>query len=235
MDNFTLDLVTLIRSASGLAKGVLALLFVLSVLTWGVIFEKLWAFSKARKVRRFLSRLNWSAFDPNELLAQLERYPRTPVCNVYRKIFQDYYSVRRHHGDEDALTRMLQKQGGIQLSKLESRLGILATVGSASPFIGLFGTVWGVMRSFLNIGTWGSTSLAVVAPGIAEALIATAAGLAAAIPAVAAYNYFLGSLKDEARALEDFSTDLLLAERARIKSLQVRRQQPTAAPEGGIR
>ncbi|HDH58268.1 MAG TPA: hypothetical protein ENF16_06630, partial [Bacteroidetes bacterium] len=73
----------------------------------------------------------------------------------------------------------------------------------------------GVMRSFLNIGTWGSTSIAVVAPGIAEALIATAAGLAAAIPAVVAYNYFLGKLKDESRALEEFSTDLILAERAR--------------------
>ncbi len=235
MDNFTLDLVTLVRSASGLAKGVLALLFILSVLTWGVIFEKWWVFRRSRRARRTAVKFNWSGFDPRELLAELGRYPNTPIAEVYKRIFQDYYSVRRHHGDEDALTKMLQKQGGIQLSKLESRLGILATVGSASPFIGLFGTVWGVMRSFLNIGTWGSTSLAVVAPGIAEALIATAAGLAAAIPAVAAYNYFLGALKEEARALEDFATDLLLAERARIKGLRARRQQSPVAPEGGIR
>ena len=109
----------------------------------------------------------------------------------------------------------------------------MASVGSASPFIGLFGTVWGVMRSFMNIGTWGSTSLAVVAPGIAEALIATAAGLAAAIPAVVAYNYFLGKLKDESRALEEFSTDLILAERARLtaKNPELRR---TEALTGGM-
>jgi biopolymer transport protein TolQ len=133
------------------------------------------------------------------------------------------------------LTRLLQKQGGIQLARLESRLGILATVGAASPFIGLFGTVWGVMRSFMNIGTWGSTSLAVVAPGIAEALIATAAGLAAAIPAVVAYNHFLGSLKDESRALEEFSTDLILAERARVKGQPEGLQNRPAVSREGVR
>jgi biopolymer transport protein TolQ len=215
MDNFTLDLVNLVRSSSGLAKGVLVLLLALSVITWGIIIEKLWVFSRGRRARRYLSKVNWGRFHPEDLRKILDRHPHAALARVYHQIFLDYFSVRRTASDEDALTRLLQKQGAAQLARLESRLGILASIGSASPFIGLFGTVWGVMRSFLNIGTWGSTSLAVVAPGIAEALIATAAGLAAAIPAVIAYNYFLGNLKDESRSIEEFSTDLLLAERTR--------------------
>lgn len=215
MENFTLDLVNLVRASSGLAKGVLVLLLVLSMITWGIIIEKLWAFHRGRRARRYLSKVNWGRFHPEDLRKLLDRHPNSPVARVYHQVYLDYFSAHRLEGDEDALTRLLQKQGSAQLARLESRLGILASVGSASPFIGLFGTVWGVMRSFLNIGTWGSTSLAVVAPGIAEALIATAAGLAAAIPAVIAYNYFLGNLKDESRALEDFATDLILAERAR--------------------
>ncbi len=231
MENFTLDLVSLLRSSSGLAKLVLALLFVLSIWTWGIIIEKAWVFSKERKARRIFAKINWGDFNPESLRDKLNRYPWSSVSRIYHRVFLDYFSVRRHHGDEDALTRILQKQGSIQLARLESRLGILASVGSASPFIGLFGTVWGVMRSFINIGNWGSTSLAVVAPGIAEALIATAAGLAAAIPAVIAYNYFLGSLKDEARAIEDFSTDLLLAVRVMRKHEAQRASSQTAARE----
>lgn len=215
MDNFTLDLITLVRSASGLAKIVLVILLALSVLTWGIIIEKAWIFWRGKKARQNFARINWGKFEPEGLRKLLSAFPQSAVTRVYNKIFLEYFSAHRLEGDEDALTRLLQKEGSAQLARLESRLGILASVGSASPFIGLFGTVWGVMRSFLNIGTWGSTSIAVVAPGIAEALIATAAGLAAAIPAVVAYNYFLGKLKDESRALEEFSTDLILAERAR--------------------
>ncbi|MFH1735158.1 MAG: MotA/TolQ/ExbB proton channel family protein [bacterium] len=220
MDSFNLDLVTLVRSASLLAKLVLALLLILSIVTWGIIIEKAWLFGKGKKARAAFAKYNWLKFDPEQLRATLNKHRETPITRVFHRIFLDYYSVQRHIGDEDALTRMLHKQGSLQSSRLESRLGILASVGSASPFIGLFGTVWGVMRSFMNIGTWGSTSLAVVAPGIAEALIATAAGLVAAIPAVIAYNYFVGSLKHEARALEDFSADLILAERARNRQEQ---------------
>lgn len=220
MENFTTDLVTLIRTASGLAKIVLLLLLLLSITTWGIIIEKGWIFWRGRLARRSFTNISWGRFDPEDLRRFLSRFPQAPIARVYHKVFQNYFALYRHSGDEDALTRLLQKEGGAQLARLESRLGILASVGAASPFIGLFGTVWGVMRSFLNIGTWGSTSLAVVAPGIAEALIATAAGLAAAIPAVIFYNYFLGRLKDESRALEEFSTDLILAERARHISAQ---------------
>ncbi len=230
MENFTLDLVNLIRSASGIAKLVLALLLVLSILTWGIIIEKWWIFRKGKKARRIFEKINWGQFDPEALRVKLAQFPQAAIARMYDRLYQEYFKIRRHHGDEDALTRLLQKQGGIQLARLENRLGILASIGSASPFIGLFGTVWGVMRSFINIGTWGSTSLAVVAPGIAEALIATAAGLAAAIPAVVAYNYFLGSLKNESRALEEFSTDLFLAERA-LRRHQSQASTAEASPE----
>lgn len=216
MENFTLDFINLIRAASGLAKIVLVLLLVLSIITWGIIIEKAWLFSRARKARRIFEKINWTKFEPDDFKLRFDRFTYSPVARVYNRVYKEYFALRSRRGDEDALTKILQKQGNAQLARLEARLGILASVGSASPFIGLFGTVWGVMRSFLNIGTWGSTSLAVVAPGIAEALIATAAGLAAAIPAVIAYNYFLGKLKDESRALEEFSTDLILAERSRM-------------------
>jgi biopolymer transport protein TolQ len=215
MENFSLDLVTLIKSASGLAKLVLFLLFALSVVTWGIVLEKSLVFWRNRQARKSLGQYDWKRYDPEDLRRRLNQSPQASLTRVFIRVFADYFSTRNLTGDEDALTRILQKQGATEIARLETRLGFLASVGSACPFIGLFGTVWGVMRSFMNIGNWGSTSLAVVAPGIAEALIATAAGLAAAIPAVVAYNLFLGLLRTESRAIEDFSTDLILAERSR--------------------
>jgi len=215
MENFSADLVTLIRSASGLAKLVLVLLLGISIFSWGIILEKALAFYKSKKARRHILNLNIGKLEPNDLRRQLNRFNTSPIARVFQKVHSEYFSGGGLDGDEDALTRILQKQGAAEISRLEARLGFLASAGSVSPFIGLFGTVWGVMRSFMNIGTWGSTSLAVVAPGIAEALIATAAGLAAAIPAVVAYNYFVGLVREEARALEDFSTELILAHRSR--------------------
>jgi biopolymer transport protein TolQ len=110
--------------------------------------------------------------------------------------------------------RALHRACSTESSKLESLLGFLATTGSACPFIGLFGTVWGIMISFVRIGAMRSASLQVVAPGIAEALIATAVGLFAAVPAVIAYNYFLGRIKDVIADMEDFTFEFLsIAER----------------------
>jgi biopolymer transport protein TolQ len=194
-----------------------------------------WLFARGRKARKIFDKINWAKFEPDDFKLRFDRFAYSPIARVYNQVFKEYFAVSSRHGDEDALTKLLQKQGNAQLARLEARLGILASVGAASPFIGLFGTVWGVMRSFLNIGTWGSTSLAVVAPGIAEALIATAAGLAAAIPAVVAYNYFLGNLKDESRALEEFSTDLILAERSRIAAKGSDQQHPETVTRGMIR
>ena len=109
----------------------------------------------------------------------------------------------------DNLERSMNKACNTEMTKLESALGFLATTGSASPFIGLFGTVWGIMDTFKGIGARGSATLAVVAPGISEALIATAAGLAAAIPAVIFYNYFLNQSKNMVQEMENFSAEFL--------------------------
>jgi biopolymer transport protein TolQ len=228
MDNFSLDVASLVRSASGLAQLVLIILLGLSVLSWGIILEKFWTFYRAKRARRQILEINLDKIEPEDLRRRLDHFPQSPITRVYHKIYLDYHSSRHVNGDEDALTRLLQRQGAAENARLEARLGILASVGSVSPFIGLFGTVWGVMRAFMNIGTWGSTSLAVVAPGIAEALIATAAGLAAAIPAVLAYNSFVGLLRDESRAMEQFASDLILAERARQK----RRSPVTGGVQG---
>ena len=105
--------------------------------------------------------------------------------------------------------RALRKASDIQIASLESRLGFLATTGSTGPFIGLFGTVWGIMNAFQKIGNTGQASLAVVAPGISEALIATAIGLATAIPAVVAYNHFVSQVKREELEISNFSSDLM--------------------------
>jgi biopolymer transport protein TolQ len=109
----------------------------------------------------------------------------------------------------DAVDRALLRASAVELSKLERRLSFLATTASITPFIGLFGTVWGIMNSFQRIGVAGSSSLGVVAPGIADALIATAAGLFAAIPAVYFYNSLTGGVKDFATAMDDFSLEFL--------------------------
>jgi len=109
----------------------------------------------------------------------------------------------------DAVHRAMRRAAALEIARLERYLPFLATTASATPFIGLFGTVWGIMASFHGIGQQGSANLAVVAPGISEALIATAAGLAAAIPAVIAYNYFVNRVKHWATEMEGFTMDLL--------------------------
>jgi biopolymer transport protein TolQ len=109
----------------------------------------------------------------------------------------------------EAVHRAMRRTASVEIAKLERYLTFLATTASATPFIGLFGTVWGVMAAFHGIGTQGSASLAVVAPGISEALIATAAGLAAAIPAVIGYNFFVSRVKDWATEMDGFTLDLL--------------------------
>jgi biopolymer transport protein TolQ len=109
----------------------------------------------------------------------------------------------------DNIERALNRARDSESTKLESALGFLATTGSASPFIGLFGTVWGIMDTFKGIGARGSATLAIVAPGISEALIATAAGLAAAIPAVIFYNYYINRVKTMTQEMDNFSSELL--------------------------
>ena len=204
----------LVLQAGPFAKAVLIVLLVMSVICWGVIWNRSRLYGRVEHADRgFLAafrRLPGSADfrlvceqHPHSLLARvamvgqrgLEQHPIQAVGSPALR-----YEI---------VQRAMDRSASEETARLERNVGFLATTSSVSPFIGLMGTVWGVMTSFLNIGTQGSASLIVVAPGIAEALIATIAGLAAAIPAVVGYNHLLGRLRDFSNATSRFATEFL--------------------------
>ena len=136
----------------------------------------------------------------------------SPVAAVFSSGYHEFMKAKDSRASDDVLEnieRALRRSSTNELTLLEKRVPFLATTGSSAPFIGLFGTVWGIMNSFLNIGAKGATNLAVVAPGISEALIATAVGLFAAIPAVIGYNYCASKIRLLHREMENFSSDFL--------------------------
>jgi biopolymer transport protein TolQ len=190
----SLSIINLFMNADPVVKGVLLLLVAASVWSWAVIIDRLWSLGAASRMARSHEVRTASARSAQELLA-----PEAPAAagdtarlvlsaglaeSTTRPQLQPETAAERRARIERAMRLALNAE----LRRLERRLPFLATLGSAAPFIGLFGTVWGIMRSFAGIAAANSTSLAVVAPGIAEALFATAMGLAAAIPAVVAYN-----------------------------------------------
>lgn len=194
---------SLVFKAGPVVKFVLLILLFFSVFSWAIIFYKFRLFSKAEKeshefYQAFIKGKQWDS-----LYQSTKRFTVSPLANLFRAA----YSIDDAGMDE--IKTILRKVETIEAARLEKYLTFLATTGSATPFIGLFGTVWGIMNSFMGIGRIGAASLAVVAPGIAEALIATAAGLAAAIPAVIAYNYFLTRTRRSTDMIEDFSRELI--------------------------
>jgi biopolymer transport protein TolQ len=194
---------TLILKAGLVVKFVLVLLLFFSVVSWAIIFYKHRLLSKVERETEsfhnaYLKNRHWDA-----IYQSTKRLTVTPLANLFRAA----YSIEDAGRDEIKST--LKRVEATEAARLERYLTFLATTGSTTPFIGLFGTVWGIMNSFMGIGRIGAASLAVVAPGIAEALIATAAGLAAAIPAVVAYNYYLSRTRRSIIAMEDFSQELV--------------------------
>jgi len=189
----TLSIVKLFMNADPVVKGVLLLLLVASVWSWAVIIDKLWRLGAAsRSVREHEARAA-AARSPHELSATDGSAAGDPAGLVISAGLAESVVEPRPQPEtagerRERIERAMRLALNAELRRLELRLPFLATLGSAAPFIGLFGTVWGIMRSFEGIAAANSTSLAVVAPGIAEALFATAMGLAAAIPAVVAYN-----------------------------------------------
>ena len=188
----SLSVVALVLHADIVVKGVLLLLLVASVWSWAVIIDKLWRLAAASRSARSHEARAAGARSPQELLpAEVEA--RDPAGLVLSAGLAEGSAVIHTEAEtagerRDRIERAMRLALNAELRRLETRLPFLATLGSAAPFIGLFGTVWGIMRSFEGIAAANNTSLAVVAPGIAEALFATAMGLAAAIPAVVAYN-----------------------------------------------
>ncbi len=209
-----LDVFSLVMQAGPMAKFVLAVLALFSVVSWGITAERLVSFRRAeRESKRFLDR-----FHQGGGLATIQdetaALRHSPLADIYRAVFREVSlnpppDGTWHGGELESLVRVVRRSCSARLAYLERSLGFLATTASATPFIGLFGTVWGIMRAFHGIGVAGTASLAAYAPGIAEALVATAAGLAAAIPAVIAYNHFLGRLRAIDARMDEFTADLI--------------------------
>jgi biopolymer transport protein TolQ len=190
----TLNIVKLFMNADPVVKGVLLLLLAASVWSWAVIIDKLWRLKGASRAAREHEARAAAAREPQDLAAtEVRREGADPAGLVLLAGLSESAAEPRPQPEtvgerRERIERAMRLTLNAELRRLEARLPFLATLGSAAPFVGLFGTVWGIMRSFEGIAAANNTSLAVVAPGIAEALFATAMGLAAAIPAVVAYN-----------------------------------------------
>ena len=226
------EIIQMILYAGPMVRFVLLLLLFFSVMSWAIIFAKHFSIRKARKESaRFLD-LFWNSRDLSEAFTSSKRFRRSPLAKVFRVAYVELKKVNSSQssstGDQASLSqkmvgvdnvkRALRRAVNMELTGLGKALPFLATTGNTTPFIGLFGTVWGIMNAFSGIGLKGSANLAVVAPGISEALIATAAGLAAAIPAVVAYNYFTNKVRVLESEMHNFSADFLnLIERDLIR------------------
>ncbi|MDX8390327.1 MAG: protein TolQ [Mariprofundaceae bacterium] len=211
----------LIVHAGPVVKAVLILLLILSVASWAIMINKWRLFRKARQEAEEFAATFWGGSDMDAVLAGIpQRYPDSPLPNIFQSGYREFMRHRQDHsetmvgkiiagGGLDGIRRALDAALSREMERLSRHLAFLATVGSTSPFIGLFGTVWGITHAFQNIALTKNTSLAAVAPGIAEALVATAFGLIAAIPAVIAYNKFSADLNRMAANMEQFSSEFL--------------------------
>jgi biopolymer transport protein TolQ len=208
----------LISNAGILVQLVMLLLMLASVVSWAQIFQRLQVFRKARQAQLAFENRFWSGMDLGQLYKEVNADP-TPYSGmeaVFRAGFKEFSRLRQQSRDADAVMEGAQRAMRVAFSReqerLELHLPFLATVGSTSPYIGLFGTVWGIMNSFRGLAQVQQATLATVAPGISEALIATAMGLFAAIPAVIAYNRFASMsdalLKNYETFAEEFSSIL---------------------------
>ena len=211
----------LIANAGLVVKLVLLILVYFSVTSWAIIIYKSLVIHRAtRESSRFLD-FFWARRRFDAISQGLSGFRHTPLAVLFREVHQELIESRRPAeggtanpldvdlGEQERVARVLRRATTSETHRLEKYLAFLATTGSAAPFIGLFGTVWGIMDAFHGIGTSGSASLAVVAPGISEALVATAIGLVAAIPAVIAYNHFLNKVNVLIGEMDNFCQELL--------------------------
>jgi len=213
----SIDLTDLVTSASPLSQGVLVVLLIFSIFSWAVILYKWRLFRTVRtQDRRFLA-VYEALDDPTEVRRRSATIARSPMAELFAEAHRtalshdgsESVSGGRGNGGVRRLERALRQISERHLLQEEEYLSALATVGNVSPFVGLFGTVLGIIQAFQTIGRMGTASIAAVAPGVAEALVATAAGLFAAIPAVIAYNYFLTQIRRHATTLDVFRQDLI--------------------------
>ena len=204
-DEFTL--MSLFFRADLVVKLVILMLFAASIFSWAIIIQKIRLFRNIKKLSDEFDSIFWSGKSIKEIQAEFLESESFPVKKVFDEALKE---IKKSESEKsiaslpDRLDTVIESSIELESEKLSSLFNYLATIGSTSPFIGLFGTVWGIMNSFQSIAISKNTSLAVVAPGIAEALFATALGLLAAIPAVIAYNLFTGQVNKEAARMYRF-------------------------------
>jgi biopolymer transport protein TolQ len=223
------EIVDLVQETGAVAKVVLLLLLAFSVISWAIILSK-WNLLRRAKVQsgRFVRAFR-KAQRLQDVAAVAEQFRPSPLVGIFEGGIEEY---KRQVGNSGVLSNTVSVQRAMQISaseeltRFERNLPWLAITGAVTPFVGLFGTVWGIIDAFHGLGTAGAATLRAVAPGISEALITTAAGLAAAIPAVIAYNLIGSSIRDFAARGDDFSLEMLNA---------VERQQPAYRAEAEVR
>ena len=203
------SLINLFVRADIIVKSVILLLIACSIYSWAVIIEKIRLFKKINISSEEFETKFWNSKSAETFYNNLPANLDDPMALVFKDAMQNLLKKRSKSDLHDRMTTMLETGIEKQMSKISKGFTFLATVGSTAPFIGLFGTVWGIMNSFQSIAISRNTSLAIVAPGIAEALFATALGLLAAIPAVVAYNKFNTDSKKYSQKLENFSKRFL--------------------------
>lgn len=222
-----IDVLGIISNAGIVVQLVLILLFFFSVMSWAIILIKYRYIGRAFKESAFFIEFFWKSRDLSNAFKKAKELRRSPVARIFqvgylelKKLTQsgipmtpqgktDQAPLSARFTGTDNLNRALRRATNTEMTRLTQMVPFLATTGNTTPFIGLFGTVWGIMNSFHEIGLKGAANLAVVAPGISEALIATAAGLAVAIPAVIAFNYFMQKIRVIESELQSFSADFL--------------------------
>jgi biopolymer transport protein TolQ len=216
----SLGVLDLVLNAGPVGKAVLLVLLLFSIVSWALIVEKWWQFRRVRRETLAFLKIFREGRRSSAVAGAAKKYRDSPLAQLYVGAYQELAGLEDALDEaDDALgpdrvevaQRAMRRAATIEIGRLERYLPFLATTASSTPFIGLFGTVWGVMAAFHSIGQQGSASLAVVAPGISEALIATACGLFAAIPAVIGYNYFVNRVKHWAAEMDSFMLDLLNA------------------------
>ena len=203
------SLMSLFLRADVVVKSVIIILIAASIYSWAIIIEKFKMFKKINQSTVEFEEKFWKSKSAESFYNNLPANKDDPMSNVFRKTMQVVLKSRSRSNLSEKLIGLLESNIESEVNFLERNFSFLATVGSTAPFIGLFGTVWGIMNSFQSIAVSRNTSLAIVAPGIAEALFATALGLLAAIPAVVAYNKFNNDSKKYSQRLENFAKRFL--------------------------
>ena len=207
--NTDFSLWKLFLRADFIVKSVILILIACSVYSWAIIVEKIKLFKKIHLSTEQFEKNFWKSKSAETFYNSLPEKTEDPMANVFKNSMKTLLKSKRSPNLQERMSRMLEINIEQEIEKIEKNYTFLATVGSTAPFIGLFGTVWGIMNSFQSIAISRNTSLAIVAPGIAEALFATALGLLAAIPAVVAFNKFNNDSKKYTQKLENFSKRLL--------------------------